>query len=317
MKYFTIVKYHPCVQLAHAYEHLFVSTITEYLYQHNRYKLLDYSLNGETYESGIIVINGECYNNESEKLLNNIATMKADLGSEKSGYLPVAQAISQIGAEEPNMLYIGNPERVIKELKKLNTKSWKNIDSVSLLPDTKAANEDIVDLIYPTNQLSNINSPLELNIEIKDQPLQICALWCELARFIGLSVGQRICHNFSTYFSSEHINNDDTTMTYTATFSVNRHPQSEINLEEVALLSRKTINEIITPDVLMRFSTYLSSASYSHNPHFAPDISYAAQNLGVLIGSQGWKNIATSDNMKKILQAVSYSLHYGSSSIDL
>lgn len=83
MKYFTIVKYHPCVQLAHAYEHLFVSTITEYLYQHNRYKLLDYSLNGETYESGIIVINGECYNNESEKLLNNIATMKADLGSEK------------------------------------------------------------------------------------------------------------------------------------------------------------------------------------------------------------------------------------------
>ena len=44
--------------------------------------------------------------------------MEADLWSEKSGYLPVAQAISQIGAEEPNMLYIGNPERVIKELKK-------------------------------------------------------------------------------------------------------------------------------------------------------------------------------------------------------
>ncbi len=317
MKYFTIVKYHPCVQLAHAYEHLFVSTITEYLYQHNRYKLLDYSLNGETYESGVIVINGECYNNESEKLLNNIATMEADLGSEKSGYLPVAQAISQIGAEEPNMLYIGNPERVIKELKKLNTKSWKNIDSVSLLPDTKAANEDIVDLIYPTNQLSNINSPLELNIEIKYQPLQICALWCELARFIGLSVGQRICHNFSTYFSNEHIDNDGVTMTYTATFSVNRYSQSEIDLEEVALLSRKTINDVITPDVLMRFSTYLSSASYSHNPHFAPDISYTAHNLGVLIGSQGWKNIATSDNMKKILQAVSYSLLYGNRSIDL
>lgn len=294
-----------------------MSTVTEYLYQHNRYKLLDYSLNGETYESGVIVINGECYNNESEKLLNNIATMKADLGSEKSGYLPVAQAISQIGAEEPNMLYIGNPERVIKELKKLNTKSWKNIDSVSLLPDTKATNEDIVDLIYPTNQLSNINSPLELNIEIKDQPLQICALWCELARFIGLSVGQRICHNFSTYFSNEHIDNDGVTMTYTATFSVNRYSQSEIDLEEVALLSRKTINDVITPDVLMRFSTYLSSASYSHNPHFAPDISYTAHNLGVLIGSQGWKNIATSDNMKKILQAVSYSLLYGNRSIDL
>lgn len=299
MKYFTIVKYHPCVQLAHTYEHLFVYTATEYLYQHNRYKLLDYSLNGETYESGVIVINGECYNNESEKLLNNIATMKADLGSEKSGYLPVAQAISQIGAEEPNMLYISSPEEVIKELEKLNAKSWKNIDSVNLLPDAKAANKDVVDLIYTTNQLSNVNSPLELNIEIKDQPMEICALWYELARFIGLSVGQKICHNFSTYFSGEHVNNDGATMTYTATFSVNRHSQPEISLEEVTLLSRKTINEIITPNVLMRFSTYLSSVSYSHNPHFAPDISYIAQNIGMLVGSQGWKNIATSDNMKK------------------
>lgn len=317
MKYFTIVKYHPCVQLAHAYEHLFVSTVTEYLYQHNRYKLLDYSLNGETYESGVIIINGECYNNESEKLLNNIATMKADLGSEKSGYLPVAQAISQIGAEEPNMLYISSPEEVIKELEKLNAKSWKNIDSVNLLPDAKAANKDVVDLIYTTNQLSNVNSPLELNIEIKDQPMEICALWYELARFIGLSVGQKICHNFSTYFSGEHVNNDGATMTYTATFSVNRHSQPEISLEEVTLLSRKTINEIITPNVLMRFSTYLSSVSYSHNPHFAPDIAYIAQNIGMLVGSQGWKNISTPDNMKKILQTVSYNLHCGNSSIDL
>ena len=113
MKYFTIVKYHPCVQLAHAYEHLFVSTVTEYLYQHNRYKLLDYSLNGETYESGVIVINGECYNNESEKLLNNIATMKADLESEKSGYLPVAQAISQIGAEDKYVENLINTSGVI------------------------------------------------------------------------------------------------------------------------------------------------------------------------------------------------------------
>ena len=317
MKYFTIVKYHPCVQLAHTYEHLFVSTVTEYLYRHNRYKLLDYSLNGEAYESGVIVINGECYNNESEKILNNIAAMKADLGSEKSGYLPVAQAISQIGAEEPNILYISNPEGVIKELEKLNAKSWKNIDSVSILPDAKSTNRDIVDLIYPTDQQPNVNSPLELNIEIKDQPMEICALWYELARFIGLSVGQRICHNFSTYFSDERVNNDDATMTYTATFSVNRHSQSEINLKEVALLSRKTIDEIITPDVLMRFSTYLSSVSYSHNPHFAPDISYIAQNIGVLVGSQGWKNISTPDNMKKILQTVSYNLHYENSSIDL
>ena len=56
MKHFTLVKHHPCTQLAHLYEHLFVTTVADYLYRHGQYKLLDYALNGATYDSGVIIL---------------------------------------------------------------------------------------------------------------------------------------------------------------------------------------------------------------------------------------------------------------------
>lgn len=39
MKHLAIVKYHPCAQLAHLYEHLLVTTVADYLYRHGQYKL--------------------------------------------------------------------------------------------------------------------------------------------------------------------------------------------------------------------------------------------------------------------------------------
>ena len=34
MKHLAIVKHHPCTQLAHLYEHLFVTAVADYLYRH-------------------------------------------------------------------------------------------------------------------------------------------------------------------------------------------------------------------------------------------------------------------------------------------
>ena len=39
MKHLAIVKHHPCAQLAHLYEHLFVTAVADYLYSHGQYKL--------------------------------------------------------------------------------------------------------------------------------------------------------------------------------------------------------------------------------------------------------------------------------------
>ena len=58
MKHLAIVKYHPCAQLAHLYEHLFVTAVADCLYHHRQYNLLGYAPNGTTYDSGVISASG-------------------------------------------------------------------------------------------------------------------------------------------------------------------------------------------------------------------------------------------------------------------
>lgn len=316
MKYFTFVKYHPCEQLAHLYEHLFVSTITEYLYSHGQYKLLDYSLNGETYESGIVIIYGECYNTEAEHLLENIANIKVSLSDKNPGHIPVARAMSQICAEESQKLFIGNPDMIIRELELLDNKPWQNLDSVDILPKSTTNNKSLTDLIYETNQPANKKPVLRLQLQIDNQPVELRVLWCELARLISLSIGQNICRNFGVYYSKESVKNNNASEMSTSIFSVSPHAQ-EIDMKEVTAIAKQTLTKVTSSNILNRFSDYLTSLSYTNNPYAAPDSCRIAREFGIIIGAAGWKKLATTENLAKALEATRITFRYKNSTISL
>ena len=316
MKYFTLVKYHPCEQLAHLYEHLFVSTITEYLYSHSQYKLLDYSLNGETYESGIVMIYGACYSPRAERLLENIISMKINLSNEKSSYTPVARAMSQLYAEESQKLFVKDPDMIIRELELLDNKPWQNLDSVDILPKNTTNNKNLAGLIYETDQPADKKPILKLQLQIDNQPVELRVLWRELARFISLSIGQKICRDFGVYYSKESVKNNDISIMFTSIFSVSPHAQ-KVNLKEVAATAKQALNKIITSNVLNRFSDYLTSLSYTNNPCAAPDSCHIAREFGIIIGAAGWKKLATTENLAKALKATHITFRYKNSAITL
>ena len=316
MKYFTLAKHHACTQLAHLYEHLFVSTITEYLYSHSQYKLLDYSLNGETYESGIVIIYGECYNTEAEHLLENIANMKVSFSDKNPGHIPVARAMSQICAEESQKLFIGNPDMIIRELELLDNKPWQNLDSVDILPKNTTSNKDLTDLIYETDQPADKKPVLKLQLQIDNQPVELRVLWRELARFISLSIGQKICRDFGVYYSKESVKNNDTSVISTSIFSVSPHAQ-KVNLKEVAATAKQTLAKVTSSNILNRFSDYLTSLSYTNNPYAAPDSCQIAREFGIIIGAAGWKKLATTENIAKALEATHITFRYKNSTISL
>ena len=316
MKYFTLAKYHPCKQLAHLYEHLFISTITEYLYSHGQYKLLDYSLNGETYESGIVIIYGECYNTEAEHLLENIANMKVSLSDKNPGHMPVSQAMSQLYAEESQKLFVKNPDMIIRELELLDNKPWRNLDSVDILPKNTTNNKDLTDLIYETDQPADKKPILKLQLQVDNQPVELRVLWCELARFISLSIGQKICRDFGVYYSKESVKNNDTSLMFTSIFSVSPHAQ-EIDMKEVAATAKQTLAKVTSSNVLNRFSNYLTSLSYTNNPYATPDSCQIAREFGIVIGAAGWKKLATTENIAKALEATHITFRYKNSTISL
>lgn len=302
MKHFTLVKYHPCIQLAHLYEHLFVTTVADYLYRHGQYKLLDYALNGATYDSGVIIISAECYAKTSAKLLQDLATMKTDFG-EAPFYLPISRALLQIIAEEPEAIFIGDVDTIIGELRLLDDQPWQDLDSVELLPKDVHGDKKLLDLMYTTDQPAVKPRKIKLQLHLSDPSIELRMLWRELVRFLNLSIGQKVCQEFGTYFTDESVKDSANSTTVVSIFLVNSHILPAIKIEEIAASVKHTLETITMPEVLQRFANYLSLASCSANPNAAPDEDRILREFGAILGSAGWKKIASVENLSKVLQA--------------
>lgn len=307
MKHFTLVKHHPCTQLAHLYEHLFIATVADQLYRHGQYKLLDYALNGATYDSGVIIISAECYTKTSAELLQDLATMKTDFG-EDPFYLPISRALSQITAEESGAIFIGDVDTIIGELKALDDQPWQELDSVELLPKVTHTDKKLLDLMYVTDQPGAKPRKIKLQLQFSDPSIELRILWRELAHFLNLSIGQRVCQEFGAYFAHEDARDSANSTTVISTFLINPRIMPITQIEEITASVKYTLETITKLEVMQRFANYLSLASYSSNPHAAPDENRLLREFGAILGSAGWKKIASVENLTKVLQATQISL---------
>lgn len=273
-----------------------------YLYRHGQYKLLDYALNGATYDSGVIIISAECYAKTSAKLLQELAMMKTDFGKAPF-YLPISRALSQIIAEEPEAIFIGDVDTIIGELRLLDDQPWQDLDSVELLPKDVHGDKKLLDLMYTTDQPAVKPRKIKLQLQFSDPSIELRMLWRELVRFLNLSIGQKVCQEFGTYFTDESVKDSASSTTVVSTFLVNSHILPATKIEEIAASVKHTLETITMPEVLQRFADYLSLASYSSNPHAAPDEDRLLREFGAILGSAGWKKIANVENLTKVLQA--------------
>ena len=301
MRYSILIKHHPCTQLAHLYEHLFITTVTDYLYHHRQYKLLDYALNGATYDSGVIIISAECYNKASMELLKGFVTM------------PISRALSQIAAEESEAIFIGDIAIIIDNLRMLNDQSWQELDSVELLPRDTLEDKKLLDLMYVTDQPATKPRKVKLQLQFSDPSIELRILWRELAHFLNLSIGQRVCQKFGAYFAHEDARDSASSTTVISTFLINPRIMPITQIEEITASVKHTLETITKLEVIQRFANYLSLASYSSNPHAAPDEDRLLREFGAILGSAGWKKIASVENLAKVLRATQISLYQHSS----
>ena len=84
-------------------------------------------------------------------------------------------------------------------------------------------------------------------------------------------------------------------------------------MEEITNNIRHTLKTITEPEILNRFANYLSLTSYKSNPNTAPNEDCLLREFGAIMGSTGWKRVATVENLIKVLQATQISLHHNGS----
>ena len=233
--------------------------------------------------------------------------MKADLGKAPC-HLPISRALSQITAEESEAIFIGDIAMIIDNLRMLNDQSWQELDSVELLPRDTLEDKKLLDLIYVTDQPATKPRKIKLQLQFSDPSIELRILWRELAHFLNLSIGQRICQEFGAYFTHEGARDSAGSTTVISTFLINPRIMPITQIEEIAASVKRTLETITKPEVLQRFVNYLSLASYYSNPHAAPDENRLLREFGAILGSAGWKKIASVENLTKVLQATQISL---------
>lgn len=263
---------------------------------------MDYTLNGATYDSGVIIISAECYAKTSAKLLQELAMMKTDFGKAPF-YLPISRALSQIIAEEPEAIFIGDVDTIIGELRLLDDQPWQDLDSVELLPKCAHGDKKLLDLMYTTDQPAVKPRKIKLQLQFSNPLIELRMLWRELAHFLNLSIGQKVCQEFGTYFTDESVKDSANSTTVVSAFLVNSHILPIVKMGEIAANIKRTLETTTKSEVLQRFADYLSLASYSTNPHAAPDEDRLLREFGAILGSAGWKKIASVENLTKVLQA--------------
>lgn len=302
MKRFVFAKYYPCVQLAHLYEHLFVDAVSEALYQQKQYKFLDYAINGATYESGVIIVSAETYTAKAQQFLEQLKTTKVDLGEAASGYAPVARALSQLLAEEPEALFVGDTEAIIHELRRLDCESWQNLDNVQQLPPQTLKQIEASDLIYAVDQPAKPPRKVVLQFIYENYNLELLPLWHQFTHFLSLSIGQRICHDFWAYFSHKTVELKGGSAKLDCAFLLNPQTQPNASAKDILRAARKILPEFTTDEIKKRFIAYLQAASYSSNPFAAPNEDQILRDTGILTGAAGWRKIATAQNIEYVLE---------------
>lgn len=303
MQNITLVKRHPCVQLGHFYEHLFMRQVNSYFYNKKLYDHLDYAAAGTTYEeASLIVVNVDLYSQEAQSTPHHLQDLTIEFG-EHDSY--VSTTLHQVSAEEDYRLYITDPDAAIDELHKLDKTPWITVDDYTVL-DAKIHRRHyspihLTDTRRPKPYAYTSSLILDHNFASKNRTL------LPLFDFVSRTLLHTICNHFandrSLYFISDKYDSKHNQVKFTSLLDRDKRPV--VDTFKLMATAEPVIRYIITEDFISRVSRELSAVSYSSSACTAPNLERLLRETTIFIGSKGWKEIATTDNIVALLDNTS------------
>ncbi len=309
MKNINLVKQHPCVQLAHVYEHMFLREINRFLYEKGCFKTLDYFANGTTFdEGGIIVVECGFYTKKALAYKDNIANLSISMGVDN---IHVSNALLEIAAEEPTKISVVDKYKIPEEIKLLNSQPWQPLDQIPPI-DTKKIRRSSTP-IYLTNipacNPKTLDIKLHLNRDFIKYNRHLTPLANHLFNILLLSISTQITKDFPFY--ATYIYSNPKTFSNTSKLQILPKAANDIELQNIMDILQKTVTYMISSGFILRFEKYLQNISYNNCPYESPDIATVINESGFTMGRSAWRMVGTQDNILKILKEAKASLVLG------
>ncbi len=306
MKSIVLIKSHPCVQLGHVYEHLFLRRINDFFYEQQLFKSLDYAAHGTTFEEGgVIIVEIELYSEEAQKYMSALEQLKISLDEDNEN---VSRALFQILAEESVQLRVTNKQTLIHELLKLDLTPWQSIDSFKLL-DTRAIRKK-TSPVHLTRYDQAKPRPLTMTLTVDNSlDSKYSPLFNTVSRILLLTVSNVISYKYGLYVTD--FDGRAKPLSMTSRLHATPAITSDIRIEEIMKLSLETITYILSVETRSRLIREITSTNYLSQSDLAPNFEKVLQETGVMIGSQGWKRLANDEAVGHVLDNMTISARFG------
>lgn len=297
MKNLVLIKQHSTVQLAHLYEHIFLSQVNKMLYDKGLFKWLDFSISGSTHEQGgVVVVDYQAYNEQAAEMIPVIKSFKTQINEQK-----VQTALQQIYAEEEYEVFISDQKKTLEELHSIASASWQDLDEIGAI-DTRGLRRRAQPVYLthdPAPQPTIVKISLELNQEFALDNRASVAVFATVARFILFSSAYNLATNTGSYNADIYSSNDGLRVTTELHFS---GTPSLLDKESISSDILSSIEHIKKHGGIERLSKDLRSVSYLDNSHKAPDFERTLLESGVLLGSKGWAENASTEKILEIIE---------------
>lgn len=310
MKETILVKQCPAIQLAHLYEHLFCAEVDKLFYANGIFPYLDYSLTGNTHQSGIIYIKLVTYTDVAADQISTIESIGLPLTDES-----VAIAASQLIAENEHA-YVSSGIEVVKEhLRQLDDIGWSNLDAVTSI-DTKGTKRVAKPLFIDTDH-SLPAKKLYVSIDVDEKFNHDKRHLLPLLRLVCFVLSDTyetiLSDNFGFYPTEGAFKNAKHTVGYESKFNLpNGDDTSKSDILKAAV---DTIRYIYNHNGFERFVNEVANISYRHLPTTAPNALHNLTDTGIIQGSLGWHEISSMKNIEIILKDLTVSVKIGNDKI--
>ena len=288
MKNTILIKHHSSVQLAHLYEHLFLIKANELLNQRGLFKWVDFTLNGTTFEQGgVISVDFKTYNDMAADCLPDILKLRLEFDEPL-----IAKALMQIHAEELYELKAGSLAVIKKQLGVIDSMEWQSLDELKIWNA-----KGIKRTSYPLH-LTRVESEtpvttkvsLELNQGFSDKDPLNLALFNIMARFILITATYDIAKETGSYsyqVYSQLSGKKVVVELLTASIFRSKSP----DMQEIITYIQDTIQNMKHHGAFKRLEADLQGVSYYRNGPQAPDYEQILNDLGLVVGSKGWRMV--------------------------
>jgi hypothetical protein len=310
MKETILIKQSPAIQLAHLYEHLFCTEVDKLFYGNGLFPYLDYSLSGNTHQTGIIYIKLEAYTELAKNFSKDIENIKLSISDEA-----LSIAASQLIAEK-EFAYTGSGiAEVKKHLEALDKQPWQDIDSITSI-DAKGTKRQSKPFYIDTKHPLPAKK-MFLTVEVDNSIIQDSRQLLPLIRLTCFLISDTyetvLSDKFGIYSLDGEFKNTSKFTGYESIFNI---PEGHsMNKEEVLETVSKTVDYISSHRGFKRFAAELNNISHKSALSISPNALFNLTDTEVLIGSAGWRQIATENNIEIIVESLSLSVRTGNNKV--